>query len=370
MPVAHAFQEAGRLGCRYSTPGFEEAARLDDGDQSPVSYVLQRPSAAGGRDVAFGHMEWTRSPLMRAIAMAASLGLVAIHWDDRGPWFWVGVALVMLNVAGLLAAGSRAHQRAEVGFGHPPATSQPQQGREDGESHRLDELLTVPGVAAAFAAGPRLWQQVSYLDEMPLEPMTPEELATFVWLENDDGDWAIGLADEVKPYLDLDVDEEDDPIIGVLRTHAAVQEAYHEDREVYRVEQRRPMGTEEFAELAARALVSHHSAMAAGPSGTVRILQVADRDCLTFTCGVNPSDPTIAAMDHEPNGYFWQGIVEFAFPRVAELELDPEASSFCAFGADDVLRELRAFLTPLLTDGAAIAALIARARAQGFEIDG
>ena len=28
--------------------------------------------------------------------------------------------------------------------------------------------------------------------------------------------------------------------------------------EVYRVEQRRPIGTEEFAELAARALVSHH----------------------------------------------------------------------------------------------------------------
>jgi hypothetical protein len=98
---------------------------------------------------------------------------------------------------------------------------------------------------------------VSYLHDTEFEPTTGEELAAFIWIENDEG-WTIGLGDEVKPYVDLDIDEADDPVISVLKAHPAVEEAFHEDREVYRIEQRRPIGTEEFAELAARALVSHH----------------------------------------------------------------------------------------------------------------
>ena len=83
-----------------------------------------------------------------------------------------------------------------------------------------------------------------------------------MWIENDEG-WAIGLGDEVKPYVDLDIDETHDPLISVLKAHPAVEEAFHEDREVYRVEQRQPLSTEEFAALAARALVSHHVHVAA-----------------------------------------------------------------------------------------------------------
>jgi hypothetical protein len=89
----------------------------------------------------------------------------------------------------------------------------------------------LPGVAAAFAAGPPLWRQVSYLDDTRFEPTTAAELAAFVWIENDQG-WAIGLGDEVKPYVDLDMDEAHDPVIGVLENHPAVGEAFHEDREV------------------------------------------------------------------------------------------------------------------------------------------
>ena len=191
-------------------------------------------------------MEWTRSPLMRALALMASVALVVVHWQDRGVWFWVGVALTLLNLAGILAARSRTGM---------PAGRQSEQ-REQGGSHTLGELLSLPGVATALAAGPPVWQQVSYLDD-PLGPMPVEELADYMWIEDHDG-WGIGLGDEVKPYLDLDLDEADDPIIDVLRSHPAVADAYHEDREVYRVEERRPIGTEEFAELAARALVSHH----------------------------------------------------------------------------------------------------------------
>jgi hypothetical protein len=187
-------------------------------------------------------MKWTRSPLMRALALMASVALVLVHWDERGAWFWVGVALTVLNITGILSAS-----RAVLPTERPQGV---------GESHRLDELLSLPGVVAALATGPAVWHQVSYLDD-PLEPTTPEELAAFIWVENHEG-WGIGLGDEVKPYLDLDLDEEDDPVIDVLKDHPAVEDAYHEDREVYRIEQRRPLSTAEFAELATRALVAHH----------------------------------------------------------------------------------------------------------------
>jgi hypothetical protein len=164
----------------------------------------------------------------------------------------VGVALVVLNLVGLLVRRTRS-AGGELSADHGP---------EDGESYRLADLLAVPGVAAALAAGPSQWRQVSYLDDDQFEPSTAAELAAYVWIEHDDG-WAIGLGDEVKPYLDLDVDEADDPVIAVLQTHPAVGEAYHEDREVYRVEQRQPISAEEFAALAAHALVSHHVRAAA-----------------------------------------------------------------------------------------------------------
>jgi hypothetical protein len=203
-------------------------------------------------------MDWTRSPWMRALALAASGALVVVHRAERGAWFWVGVALVILNVSGLLRARARAGRPDPLATGAPGADHR----SPGGQSRRLDELLALPGVAAALAAGPRRWQQVSYLDDTRFEPASVEELAAFVWLENHEG-WSIGLGDEVKPYLDLDLDEATDPVITVLRSHWAVSDAFHEDREVYRVEQRAPISTEEFAELAARALVSHHQYVAA-----------------------------------------------------------------------------------------------------------
>ena len=57
-------------------------------------------------------MEWTRGPLMRSLALAASAALVVIHADERGRWFWVGLALVVLNVGGFLSRRLRADQGA------------------------------------------------------------------------------------------------------------------------------------------------------------------------------------------------------------------------------------------------------------------
>lgn len=193
--------------------------------------------------------------MMRSLALAASAVLVVIHADERGHWFWVGLALVALNVGGLLSRGLRADHGA-------PAAGR---GDESGQSHRLAELLSLPGVAAALAEGPRVWRQVSHLDATAFEPTTAQELAAFVWIEQDDEGWTIALGDEVKPYVDLDMDEAVDPVIRVLESHPAVVRAFHEDREVYRIEQRRPLGTGEVAELAARALVSHHLRAAGRP---------------------------------------------------------------------------------------------------------
>jgi uncharacterized protein YdhG (YjbR/CyaY superfamily) len=46
------FQDSGKFNYRYSTLGFQEAANLDDGDLWPVSYALQRWSAAVEKKVA------------------------------------------------------------------------------------------------------------------------------------------------------------------------------------------------------------------------------------------------------------------------------------------------------------------------------
>jgi uncharacterized protein YdhG (YjbR/CyaY superfamily) len=40
------FQDSGKFNYRYSTLGFQDAAKLDDGDLWPVSYALQRWSPA------------------------------------------------------------------------------------------------------------------------------------------------------------------------------------------------------------------------------------------------------------------------------------------------------------------------------------
>lgn len=45
---------------------------------------------------------------MRSIALTASVALVVIHWDRESTWFWVGVGLVALNVAGFLSTRLRA----------------------------------------------------------------------------------------------------------------------------------------------------------------------------------------------------------------------------------------------------------------------
>ena len=45
---------------------------------------------------------------MRVIALTASVALVVIHWGRESAWFWVGLGLAALNVAGFLSASKHA----------------------------------------------------------------------------------------------------------------------------------------------------------------------------------------------------------------------------------------------------------------------
>lgn len=78
--------------------------------------------------------------------------------------------------------------------------------------------------------------------------------------------------------------------------------------------------------------------------------------------------------DHQaagrPNGYFWEGVVEYLTPGLlAQVELDPEAGTFCARGDRAVLSQLREELEQYLGDPERIARLIREAEASGFQFD-
>lgn len=187
---------------------------------------------------------------MRALAVAAAVTLVVRGWEERGGFFWVGVALLLLNIAGY--AASRRAAEEGTGPAAPP----------DGRPHRLVELRHLPAVAAALAAAPPRWQQVSCPEEA-FGPFDLDEVLAHVWLEPDGADWLVAVDDELKPYLDLDVDERGDPALRTFLAHPSVAAAWHEDREVYRVETARGVGLEELGALAVHALAAHHGDAAA-----------------------------------------------------------------------------------------------------------
>jgi len=91
---------------------------------------------------------------------------------------------------------------------------------------------------------------------------------------------------------------------------------------------------------------------------------------LTFACGQLPADEAIAAAGHEPNGYLWEGMVQYLLPELAnQVELDSEAGTFAAKGDPAVLGRLRALNDPFLDDGEQVAAAIRAAEASGFQFD-
>ncbi|MFJ8650134.1 Imm51 family immunity protein [Streptomyces sp. NPDC093546] len=91
---------------------------------------------------------------------------------------------------------------------------------------------------------------------------------------------------------------------------------------------------------------------------------------LTWDAGGLAADAAVAAAGHEPNGYFWEGLVRFAWPDIAErLDFDSEAGMFCAVGSSSDLAQLKTAVASVITSPEAVRDIIARAETAGFEFD-
>ena len=74
----------------------------------------------------------------------------------------------------------------------------------------------------------------------------------------------------------------------------------------------------------------------------IKLIDVAGSSSLLFGCGNLPADAAVLAAGHEPNGYFWEGVLQYlAGGPLTRVELDPESGMFCARGDRGVLDQLR-----------------------------
>ncbi|MFB7958178.1 Imm51 family immunity protein [Streptomyces sp. NPDC056045] len=91
---------------------------------------------------------------------------------------------------------------------------------------------------------------------------------------------------------------------------------------------------------------------------------------LTLAAGDLAADAAVVAAGHESNGYFWEGLVQFARPDLAEhLDFDSEGGMFCALGSLSDLTQLKAALEPVISHSSAVREIVARAETAGFEFD-
>ncbi|PPK92203.1 hypothetical protein CLV92_11665 [Kineococcus xinjiangensis] len=143
------------------------------------------------------------------------------------------------------------------------------QGRP--EELSLSSFGTDPVFAAAQRSCPPLWRNclLAEYDDVadPSElDIAVEELLPLAWIARAGTGWALSVADAWKAFVDLRLDEEEDPAIDVLRGHPGVIEARHEHTEVYSWTTRAAMTPAEAAALGLRALAAghRHAAAAAG----------------------------------------------------------------------------------------------------------
>ena len=96
---------------------------------------------------------------------------------------------------------------------------------------------------------------------------------------------------------------------------------------------------------------------------------------LLLNAGTTPVDDLIEELDHEPNGYFWEGVAQVLVSTEAQ-SLDGrfvyacEGDTFCVYGTDrGALEELEARMTAVVADGERMRRLIRDAETSGFEFD-
>jgi hypothetical protein len=116
-------------------------------------------------------------------------------------------------------------------------------------------------VAAVLPDAPAAWRNCTSRDvdfdpddlDLPLD-----HVLSVVSASAERGHWGFFILDEVWVTLDLDVDEDIDPIITTLRGHPAVRDAEHLDREVYVFDPLSSISAAQGAALVIQALLAGH----------------------------------------------------------------------------------------------------------------
>lgn len=96
---------------------------------------------------------------------------------------------------------------------------------------------------------------------------------------------------------------------------------------------------------------------------------------LYLVAGTTDVDDVISELGHEPNGPFWEGIVELVVATEApaldgRFWTDSEADAFLAHSSDRVvLDDLATRLRGVTADGDRLRQLVELARSRGYEFD-
>ncbi|MFB4318280.1 Imm51 family immunity protein [Actinomadura sp. 21ATH] len=96
---------------------------------------------------------------------------------------------------------------------------------------------------------------------------------------------------------------------------------------------------------------------------------------LLLNAGTTRVDDLVEQLDHEPNGYFWEGVARYLVSTEAgDLEgrfsYDPEGGMFCAYGDDrPALQELGTLMSAVANDEDRMRSLLTTAEATGFDLD-
>jgi hypothetical protein len=96
---------------------------------------------------------------------------------------------------------------------------------------------------------------------------------------------------------------------------------------------------------------------------------------LVLLVGTTDVDEVITELGHEPNGYFWAGMVELLVETEAtrlqgRFATDPEAGMYVAYGQDrEALDDLAQLLRPVVGDARRLRGLVEFATSSGFEFD-
>lgn len=123
-------------------------------------------------------------------------------------------------------------------------------------------------------------------------------------------------------------------------------------------------------------LVFVESACQHPPMDPIEVVQTAPGEySLWLEAGTTDVDDVVSELGHEPNGYFWEGIVELLVMSEAttlegRFSSDPEGGAFVAYGRDrGALDDLASRLRAVASDGNRLRKLMELAASSGFEFD-